>query len=120
MEEPFALTRPIYIIVVLTIVWCDLMADPQLFYLRYVKTRDLKVVAVSTLFLDGFIGRVLLDMLGSSTTFLIGAGFRVSIALLWLGVPGRNPASNMKEKLECQRRATKGYSETQFTLGNLL
>ena len=68
MEEPFPLTRPIYIIVVLTIVWCELMAEPQLFYLRYVKTRDLKVVAVSTLFLGGLIGRVLLNILGSSTT----------------------------------------------------
>ena len=88
----FPLTGSIYIIVVLTTVWCELMADPKLFCLRYVKTRDLKVVAVGSLFLGGFVGRALLDKVGSSTTFLIGTGFRVLIALSWLGVAGRKPA----------------------------
>ena len=39
---------------------------------------------------------------------LIETGFRVLIALLWLGVPGRNPASSMKEKLEMSEKAEKG------------
>jgi hypothetical protein len=65
------------------------MADPKLFCLRYVKSRDLKIVAVSALFLGGFMGRALVDKVGSFTTFFIGAGFRILIALLWLGVPAK-------------------------------
>ncbi|KAF8524480.1 hypothetical protein JB92DRAFT_2806579 [Gautieria morchelliformis] len=75
--------------IVLTTVWCELMADPKLFCLRYVKSRDLKVVAVTALFLGGFTGRALVDKVGSSTTFLIGTVFRILIALLWLGVAAK-------------------------------
>lgn len=79
------------------------MADPHLFCIRYVKTRDLKIVAVASLFLGGFVGRALLGKVGSPATFLIGTGFRVLIALLWLGVAGTKPI----DKLEKERKPEK-------------
>ncbi|KAF8579645.1 hypothetical protein K439DRAFT_1637732 [Ramaria rubella] len=85
--------------IVLTTVWCELMADPLLFRARFIKTRDLKVIAVAALFLGGFVGRALLDKIGSAGTFGIGTGFRVLIALMWLRVPG---------KTSVEKRAIKG------------
>jgi hypothetical protein len=72
------------------------MADPDLFKLRFVKSRDMKVVAVVALFLGGFVGRAILDKLGSAPTFLIGAGFRVLIAAWWLIVRGEKPGDEEK------------------------
>jgi hypothetical protein len=83
------------------------MADPQLFCIRFVKTRDLKIVAVSSLFVGGFVGRALLDKVGSSTTFLIGTGIRVLIALAWLGVAGMNPAETTKRKSKKSKKSEK-------------
>ena len=53
---------------------------------------------MGSLFLGGFIGRALLDKVGASTTFLIGTGFRVLIALSWLGVSGRKPVDITKNR----------------------
>ncbi|KAF8526560.1 hypothetical protein BU17DRAFT_74110 [Hysterangium stoloniferum] len=75
--------------IVLTTVWCELMAEPKLFRASLVRSRDLKVIAVASLFLGGFIGRVLLQKVGDGTTFAIGAGIRVIVALLWFWVPGK-------------------------------
>jgi len=76
--------------IVLTTVWCELMAEPKLFTRKLVKTRDLKIVAVTALFIGGFIGRALLDKIGDAGTFGIGTGFRVIIACSWLGVAGKS------------------------------
>lgn len=63
------------------------MADPNLFRLHLVKTREMKFIAVGVLFLGGFVGRVILDRIGFSATFMIGSALRVLIALLWLRAP---------------------------------
>lgn len=63
------------------------MADPNLFCARLVRNRDLKIIAVGVLFLGGFLGRLLLDRIGSAATFIIGGALRLLIALLWLRVP---------------------------------
>jgi len=83
--------------IVLTTVWCELMAEPKLFRASLVRSRDLKVAAVSALFVGGFVGRALLDKLGDGTTFAIGAGFRVIVALMWFLVPGK-PQLEKSEK----------------------
>ena len=72
--------------VVLTTVWCELMAEPKLFTRKLVKTRDLKVVAVSALFIGGFCGRALLDKIGDAGALGVGTGIRVIIAVSWFGV----------------------------------
>ena len=81
------------------------MADPHLFCLRFVKSRDLKVVAVTSLFLGGFVGRALVGKTGSANTFFIGSGFRVMIAMLWLGVTGVKSSQTVEKggKLDAGR-----------------
>ncbi|KAG0698893.1 hypothetical protein DFH29DRAFT_1081562 [Suillus ampliporus] len=74
--------------VVLTTTWCELMADPKLFDIRQlVISRDHKVMAIISLFLGGFIGRALLDSIGSAGTLGIGTGIRLIISVWWLFVP---------------------------------
>lgn len=73
--------------VVLTTVWCELMADPNLFRLHLVKSRDMKFIAVGVLFLGGLVGRLILDSIGFTAAFVIGSALRVLIALLWLRAP---------------------------------
>jgi len=75
--------------IVLTTVWCELMADPKLFSLRPVITRDHKLIAAASLFIGGFIGRALVDQIGAAGTLGIGAGIRVIIALGWIFVPAK-------------------------------
>ncbi|KIJ35264.1 hypothetical protein M422DRAFT_180927 [Sphaerobolus stellatus SS14] len=75
--------------IVLTTVWCELMADPKLFSRKLVKTRDLKIVAVSALFIGGFVGRALLDKLGDAGALGVGTGIRFIITLTWFGVQGK-------------------------------
>ena len=86
------------------------MADPHFFRMRFVKSRDLKVVAVVSLFLGGFTGRALLDKVGAASTFFIGAGFRALIAMVWLGVAGVKPVQTVKqgENLEKSKEAGRG------------
>jgi len=78
--------------------------------MRYVKTRDLKVVAVTSLFVGGFMGRTLVDKVGSANTFFIGTGFRILIALLWLGVAGVKPTQTveMEKTIEVPEDTGKG------------
>lgn len=79
------------------------MADPNLFQARFVKSRDLKVLAVGSLFLGGFLGRTLLEKSGNATTFLIGTGFRILIALWWLGVPGKKLVEEENERGDAEK-----------------
>ena len=65
------------------------MADPKLFARGFVKTRDHKVIGVVALFLGGFIGRALLDQIGSKGAFGVGTGIRFLTALSWLAVPAK-------------------------------
>ena len=82
--------------VVLTTVWCELMADPKLFRAKWVLTRDHKFIAVLALFLGGFIGRALIDKIGSAGTFGVGTGIRVLIAISWLFVPAKRAKKDGK------------------------
>ncbi|KAI0746588.1 hypothetical protein C8Q80DRAFT_1176063 [Daedaleopsis nitida] len=76
--------------IVLTTVWCELMADPNLFKLRQsVISRDHKLIAIVALFLGGFVGRAIIDAAGAAATLGVGTGMRVLIALWWLFVPGK-------------------------------
>jgi len=77
--------------VVLTTVWCELMSDPKLFQFRLgVISRDHKLIAIVALFAGGFLGRALIDAIGSAGTLGVGTGLRVIIALWWLFVPGKD------------------------------
>jgi hypothetical protein len=78
--------------VVLTTVWCELMADPKLFVARRVNSRDHKILAVSALFVGGFCSRAILQSIGSPASLGIGTGLRVLVAFSWLFVPGQPPA----------------------------
>lgn len=83
--------------VVLTTVWCELMADPNLFRLnRWVISRDHKVIGIVALFVGGFVSRAILQAIGSAGTLGIGTGIRVLIAVWWLFVPGK-PAKAAKK-----------------------
>ncbi|KLO09462.1 hypothetical protein SCHPADRAFT_833992 [Schizopora paradoxa] len=75
--------------VVLTTVWCELMSDPKLFARKVVVTRDHRVLAVFALFIGGFVGRALLDQIGSAGALGIGTGIRFLIALIWLVMPAK-------------------------------
>jgi hypothetical protein len=79
--------------VVLTTVWCELMADPKLFIARRVITRDHKVIAVTCLFLGGFCSRAVLQSIGSPASLGIGTGLRTLIALSWFFVPAQRTAA---------------------------
>lgn len=85
----YKLTHFYALSVVLTTVWCELMSDPKLFARGLVKTRDHKVIAVFALFVGGFIGRALLDQIGSAGAFGVGTGIRFLTALSWLAVPSK-------------------------------
>jgi hypothetical protein len=74
--------------IVLTTVWCELMADPKLFQLRHwVKTRDHKLVAALSIFLGGFAGRAILDKIGAAGAIGVGVGIRILISISWIFVP---------------------------------
>jgi hypothetical protein len=75
--------------VVLTTVWCELMADPKLFVARRVASRDHKVVAVTALFVGGFCSRAILQAIGSPASLGIATGLRVLLAFSWFFVPGK-------------------------------
>ncbi|KAJ2968729.1 hypothetical protein NUW54_g13129 [Trametes sanguinea] len=76
--------------VVLTTVWCELMADPKLLNFRQrVISRDHKLIAIFALFLGGFVGRAIIDAKGAAATLGVGTGMRVVIAIWWLFVPGK-------------------------------
>jgi Protein of unknown function (DUF1275) len=82
--------------VVLTTVWCELMADPKLFVMRLVSSRDHKIIAVTSVFVGGFCSRAILQSIGSPAALGIGTGLRILIALSWLYVPANRPAAPQK------------------------
>lgn len=87
ISSPFATT------VVLTSVWCELLADSKLFNLRKaIASRDHKALAVFSLFLGAFIGRALLAQIGSGGALGIATGIRFLLAFGWLLVPSKNAA----------------------------
>jgi len=73
--------------VVLTTIWCELIADPQLFKRGWVRSRDHK--AVGAFFLGGFVSRTLIDSIGAAGALGIGTGIRLLIALGWLFAPSK-------------------------------
>ncbi|PSR87375.1 hypothetical protein PHLCEN_2v5192 [Hermanssonia centrifuga] len=76
--------------IVLTTVWCELMADPKLFQLkRRIISRDHKVIGIVALFIGGFAGRAILDKIGAAGALGVGTGIRFLISLWWLFVPGK-------------------------------
>ncbi|KAF9788687.1 hypothetical protein BJ322DRAFT_1106658 [Thelephora terrestris] len=82
INSPFATT------VVLTSVWCELVADPKLFNVsKLVPSRDQKAIAIFALFLGAFIGRAILAEVGSAGALGIATGIRVLVAFGWLFVP---------------------------------
>jgi len=76
-------------IVVLTTTWVDLMGDYNLFRFRYSPSRDHKIMAITTFFVGGFVGRCMVDQIGSVSTLSIITGLRVLIALSWYLVPSK-------------------------------
>ncbi|KAH9918728.1 uncharacterized protein BXZ73DRAFT_52769 [Epithele typhae] len=76
--------------IVLTTVWCELMADPKLFdFRRKIISRDHKIIAILALFLGGFTGRAIIDVVGAASTLGVGTGMRTLIAIWWLFVPSK-------------------------------
>lgn len=90
------------------------MADPELFKLRFVKTRDLKVVAVLALFVGGFLGRTFLEKIGSANTFFIGTGLRMLIAMWWLWVQGEKCVREKKEEDNVEKGTEKGKGKAKL------
>jgi len=64
------------------------MADPMLFAIRRVASRDHKIIGVTALFVGGFSSRAILQAIGSPATLFIGTGLRSLIAVSWFFVPG--------------------------------
>jgi len=78
--------------VVLTSVWCELVADPKLLSLRKgIVSRDHKALAILGLFLGAFIGRAILAVIGSAGALGVATGIRLFLAFGWLFVPSKNP-----------------------------
>lgn len=65
------------------------MTEPSLFKRGYHPGRDHKILAIGILFVGGFVGRCLIDQLGSAGALGVGTGFRFLIALSWFFVPGK-------------------------------
>jgi len=79
--------------VVLTSVWCELVADPKLFTLRKrVISRDHKTLAIFALFLGAFVSRAILAAIGSAGALGIATGIRALLAFGWLFVPSKDAA----------------------------
>jgi uncharacterized membrane protein YoaK (UPF0700 family) len=79
--------------IVLTTVWCELVADPKLFNFRHmVKTRDHKVLGIFALFIGGFTSRAILQTIGAESSLGIACGIRVLMAISWLFVPAKKAA----------------------------
>jgi hypothetical protein len=88
------LLTPTNLAVVLTAVWCELVADPKLFQLRRpgtIRTRDHKILAIFSLVMGCFLGRVILQFTTAGITLGIAVVLRVVIALSWLVVPSAMP-----------------------------
>jgi hypothetical protein len=66
------------------------MGDYNLFRFRYAPSRDHKIMAIATFFVGGFVGRCMVDQIGSVSTLSIITGLRVLIALSWYLVPSKS------------------------------
>jgi len=78
--------------IVLTTVWCEFMADPDLFKLRKrILSRDHKIIAIFALFFGGFVGRSILAQIGSAGALGVGTGMRLLVAISWLFVKSKPP-----------------------------
>jgi len=75
--------------VVLTTIWCELMADPKFFVPKHVPSRDHKMISIFSLFFGGFVSRALIDKAGSAWTLGIGAFIRLLIAFSWIPAPAK-------------------------------
>jgi len=75
--------------VVLTTIWCELMADPKFFLAKHVPSRDHKMLSIFSLFLGGFVSRALIDKVGAAWTLGIGAFIRLLIAFSWIPAPAK-------------------------------
>jgi hypothetical protein len=76
--------------VVLTSVWCELIADAKLFSLRkVVASRDHKILAIFALFLGAFLGRAIIAVIGSAGALGVATGIRFLLAFAWLFVPSK-------------------------------
>jgi len=68
------------------------MADPKLFvFTHLVASRDHKILAIGSLFLGGFFGRALIDVIGSAGTLGVATGLRLIISIWWLFIPTKDP-----------------------------
>ena len=67
------------------------MADPKLFHLRRVSSRDRKLIGAVSIFLGGFVGRTLVDQIGPSGALGVGTGLRVLTAIGWIFVRSKPP-----------------------------
>ncbi|PFH47983.1 hypothetical protein AMATHDRAFT_150866 [Amanita thiersii Skay4041] len=80
--------------IVLTTIWVELTTDPNLFNIkRAVRSRDHRFLGAVALFIGAFVGRAILGKAGSPTALGVGVAIRVLIALSWLFVPAKKPAS---------------------------
>lgn len=75
--------------VVLTTIWCELMADPKALLPRHVPSRDHKLLSIFSLFFGGFVCRALIDKVGSAWALGIGAFIRLLIAFSWIPAPAK-------------------------------
>ncbi|KAJ7731093.1 hypothetical protein DFH07DRAFT_153547 [Mycena maculata] len=75
--------------VVLTAMWVELFADPQLFHRRKTVSRDHKVLALVALFAGALLARLLLGKIGAPATLGFGAGIRLFVAAAWVFVRGK-------------------------------
>ncbi|TFK52468.1 hypothetical protein OE88DRAFT_1712059 [Heliocybe sulcata] len=73
---------------VITTMWCELMADPKLHHIRkWVSSRDHKLATIGALLLGGFMGAISVEAMGPAGTLGLGTGLRGLIAIGWLFIP---------------------------------
>lgn len=65
------------------------MAEPALFKAKFVRSRDIKIIAVSAVFVGGFVGRSLMIRVGDVEALAIGTMLRVMIAFMWVWTPAK-------------------------------
>ncbi|KAJ6521598.1 hypothetical protein B0H19DRAFT_1203794 [Mycena capillaripes] len=74
---------------VLTTVWVELIADPQLFKVQKVITRDHRLIVVVVTLGGAFISQAILAQINAAGALCVGAGLRVLIAFAWIVIPGK-------------------------------
>ncbi|KAJ6523769.1 hypothetical protein B0H19DRAFT_1201221 [Mycena capillaripes] len=74
---------------VLTTVWVELIADPQLFKVQKVITRDHRLIVVVVTLGGAFISQAILTQVNAAGALCVGAGVRVLITFAWIVIPGK-------------------------------